>query len=83
MATKSYNVSVTEAQGWFVEQQVRLGRYNNISEVMRDGLRRLETEAAQRDIDEFNRLFTGAHNRPETEAEIQRINRALKKARAK
>ena len=71
MATKTYNVSVTEAQGWFVEQQVRLGRYNNISEVMRDGLRRLETEAAQRDIDEFNRLFTGAHNRPETEADVQ------------
>lgn len=83
MATKTYNVSVTEAQGWFVEQQVRLGRYNNISEVMRDGLRRLETEAAQRDIDEFNRLFTGAHNRPETEADVQRIHRALRKARAR
>jgi putative addiction module CopG family antidote len=83
MATKTYNVSVTEAQGWFVEQQVRLGRYNNISEVMRDGLRRLEAETAQRDIDEFNRLFTGAHNRPETEADIQRVNRALKKARIK
>ena len=83
MGTKSYNVSVTEAQGWFVEQQVRLGRYNNISEVMRDGLRRLETEAAQRDIDEFNRVFTGAYNRPEAEADVQRINRALKKARAR
>ncbi|MBE7500871.1 MAG: type II toxin-antitoxin system ParD family antitoxin [Verrucomicrobiales bacterium] len=83
MATKTYNVSVTEAQGWFVEQQVRLGRYNNISEVMRDGLRRLESEAAQRDIDEFNRLFAGAHNRPETESDIERINRALKKGRSK
>ena len=50
---------------------------------MRDGLRRLEAEAAQRDIDELNRLFTGAHNRPETEADIQRINRALRKIRAK
>ena len=83
MATKSFNVSVTEAQGWFVEQQVRLGRYNNISEVVRDGLRRLEAEAAQRDIDEFNRVFTGAHDRPETEADVQRIHRALRKARAR
>jgi putative addiction module CopG family antidote len=83
MATKTYNISVTEAQGWFAEQQVRLGRYNNISEVMRDGLRRLEAEASQRDIDEFNRLFGGAHNRPETEADIQRINRALKKGRTR
>jgi putative addiction module CopG family antidote len=83
MATKSYNVSVTEAQGWFAEQQVRQGRYNNISEVVRDGLRRLEAEAAQREIDEFNRLFTGAHQRPESEADIRRINQSLKKARAK
>ncbi len=83
MATKTYNVSVTEAQGWFAEQQVRLGRYSNVSEVMRDGLRRLEAEAAQRDIDEFSRLFAGAHNRPEAETDIQRINRALKKARAR
>ena len=83
MATKTYNVSVTEAQGWFVEQQVRLGRYNNISEVVRDGLRRLEAEAAQRDLDEFNRVFTGAYHRPETAADIQRINRALKQARAR
>lgn len=52
MATKSSNVSVAEAQGWFVEQEVRLGRSNNISDVVRDGLRRLEAEAAQRDIDE-------------------------------
>ncbi len=82
MATRTYNVSVTEAQGWFVEQQVRLGRYNNVSEVVRDGLRRLETEAAQRDSDEFNRLFAGGNRGPETEADVQRINRALKKARA-
>lgn len=83
MATKTYNVSVTEAQGWFVEQQVRLGRYNNISEVVRDGLRRLEAEASQRDIEEFNRLFTGAHARPETDAEVERINRALRRARTR
>ena len=83
MATKSFNVSVTEAQGWFIEQQVRLGRYNNISEVVRDGLRRLEAEAAQREIDEFNRVFAGAHDRPETEADIQRITRALKKSHGK
>ena len=79
MATKSYNVSVTEAQGWFVEREVQLGRYNNVSEVIRDGLRRLEAEAAQRDIDEFNRLFTGGQNRPESEADIKRINAALKR----
>jgi len=83
MATKSFHVSVTVAQGWFVEQQVRLGRYNNISEVVRDGLRRLEAEAAQRDIDEFNRVFTGAHDRPETEADVQRIHRASRKAGAR
>jgi len=81
MATKTYNVSLTEAQGWFIEQQVRLGRYNNISEVMRDGLRRLEVEAAQRNIDEFNRLFSGGKNRPETAADIERVNRRLKKSR--
>jgi hypothetical protein len=46
--------------------------------VIRDGLRRLEAEAAQRDIDEFNRLFSGAHDRPESEADIKRINAALK-----
>jgi hypothetical protein len=50
---------------------------------VRDGLRRLEAEAAQRDIDESNRVFTGAHDRPETEADVQRINRALRKARAR
>ena len=83
MATKTFNVSLTEAQGWFVEQQVRLGRYNNISEVLRDGLRRLEAEAAQRDIDEFNRLFRTGHNQPESEADIERINRALKKSRSR
>lgn len=83
MATKTYNISVTEAQGWFIEQQVRLGRYNNISEVLRDGLRRLEAETAQRDIDEFNRLFTGGHDRPESEADIERINRAVKKGRSR
>ena len=81
MATKSYNVSITEAQGWFVEQQVRLGRYNNVSEVMRDGLRRLEAESAKRDVEEFNRLFSGGQERPETEADVRRINKALRKTR--
>jgi putative addiction module CopG family antidote len=81
MATKSYNVSITEAQGWFVEQQVRLGRYNNVSEVMRDGLRRLEAESAKRDVEEFNRLFSGGQERPESEADVRRINKALRKTR--
>ena len=58
------------------------GRHDDISEVARDGLRRMETEAAQRDIDEFNRGFAGAHDRPEPAADAQRIDRALRKARA-
>lgn len=40
------NVNLTEHYHKFVEAQVRSGRFKNASEVMRAGLRLLETEAA-------------------------------------
>lgn len=42
------NVNLTDALDAFVEQAVRSGRYGNASEVVRDALRRLEGDMAER-----------------------------------
>jgi antitoxin ParD1/3/4 len=38
------NVSVTDHLAEFVRKKVKAGRYNNVSEVVRDALRRMEEE---------------------------------------
>lgn len=41
------NVVLTDSQAQFVEQMVQAGRYQNASEVMRDGLRLVQTREAE------------------------------------
>ncbi|OIP15774.1 MAG: CopG family transcriptional regulator [Comamonadaceae bacterium CG2_30_59_20] len=41
------NVVLTDSQAQFVEQMVQTGRYQNASEVMREGLRLVQTREAE------------------------------------
>lgn len=41
------NISLTQHQDRFVEQAIASGRYQNASEVLRDGLRLLERQEAE------------------------------------
>lgn len=67
----------------FIEAQVASGRYNNASEVVRDGLRMLESSQAPAIIDEsvIQKLVQeGIDSGPGTDADIvfDRIERRLK-----
>lgn len=41
------NISITEGLAGYVRNQVKSGRYNNASEVVRDALRRMQDEDAR------------------------------------
>lgn len=45
---KTMNISITPAQERFVNRKVKAGQYQTASEVIRDGLRLLETREADR-----------------------------------
>jgi antitoxin ParD1/3/4 len=46
-AMPTRNVVLTDSQAQFVEQMVQAGRYQNASEVMREGLRLVQTREAE------------------------------------
>jgi len=46
-AMPTRNVVLTDSQARFVEQMVHAGRYQNASEVMREGLRLVQTREAE------------------------------------
>lgn len=66
-AKNSRNVALTDEQDALVERLVRSGRYASASEVVRDGLRRLEREEEERLLHKW--LAVGLS--PEDEASIR------------
>lgn len=80
MATKTMNVSLTEYWQEYVEDHIRRGRYQNASELVREALRLHEREQIANDVAEVESLF-GFNPAPESKADIERINRAVRAVR--
>jgi len=78
------SVSLTGYWEKFVQQLIASGRYNNQSEVIRAGLRALEEKEVERDVKEFERIFSdGKEGEPPEEfiEETIRKQKAFRKAR--
>lgn len=80
-AKNTRNVALTDEQNALVDRLVRSGRYASASEVVRDGLRRLEREEEERLLQKW--LAVGLS--PEEEASIhpERLGRLKEIIRAK
>jgi putative addiction module CopG family antidote len=83
MANKTIRVLLPEELSGYVEQQVRGGRYYDVSEVIREALRRMEASELAGELEKFQRSFAGGHDRAETEEDISRIENAVKAGRRK
>ena len=81
MATKTIQVSLPVELNGYVERKIKDGRYEDAGEVVRDALRRMEATELAEEIKDFERAFAGAHEKPETEEEIHRIEEAVKAGR--
>jgi len=83
MATRTIHVSLPGELNGFVERKVSGGRYQDASEVIRDALRRMEAAELAEDLQDFERAFSGGHDRPEAADDILRVESAVKAARKK
>jgi putative addiction module CopG family antidote len=77
MATKTIHVTLPEGLNGFVERSVKGGRYRDVSEVVGDALRRMETAELAEELGQFEDAFAGGHKRAETEADIRRVEAAV------
>jgi putative addiction module CopG family antidote len=78
------NVSLTKELEQFVEEKVRSGLYNNASEVIRDGLRRLiQEEQRMREPEWLERELLKAAGQPATPLTQQNWKAIRKRGLAK
>ena len=77
MASKTIEVFLPGELSGFVQRLVKGGRYQDASEVVREALRRMETAELAHELKQFERAFTGGHDRAETEDDIQRVEAAV------
>ena len=83
MATVRRNIALTPDLLGFLEQKVRQGGYDDLSEVVREAVRRLREAETARAVAEFDRLFDGGGEHPPTEADIAEVVRLQKSTRQK
>jgi putative addiction module CopG family antidote len=83
MATKIIHVALPEELNGFVERTVKGGRYQDVSEVVREALRRMEDAELAAELGQFEHAFAGGHNRAETQEDIQRVESAVRAGRKK
>jgi len=81
MATKTVHVLLPGALNGYVERKVKGGRYRDASEVVREALRRMEAAELADELSQFECAFAGGHDRPETEADIRRVEAAVRAGR--
>jgi len=65
----------------YVQRMVQGGRYQDESDVVREALRRMEAAEISEEIKQFDRAFSGGHDREETEDEIRQIESAVRAGR--
>lgn len=78
MATKTIHVSLPGELNGYVEQKVKAGRYQDAGEVIREALRKMEAAELAEELAQFERVFSGGHDRAEAAADIRRIEHAVK-----
>ena len=83
MATKTIQVSLPGELNGYVERKITGGRYHDAGEVVREALRRMEAAELGAELAQFESAFAGGHDRAETEADIRRVERAVKAGRHK
>jgi putative addiction module CopG family antidote len=81
MATKMIPVALPDELRNYVERKVKAGRYHDASEVVSEALRQMETAELAAELEQFQRALASGHDRAETEAEIRRVERAVKAGR--
>jgi putative addiction module CopG family antidote len=82
MKTPALNVNLTIELRHYVKDQVRVGRYQNENEVVRDAIRQMQ----QREVEQFERLFgnyPGAPAGEPTARDDKAIKAAIHRHRAK
>ena len=68
----------------FINQMIASGRYNNRSEVIRAGLRSLEERELAKEVQAFDKVFTGGRAGEPDDRTLNRIvtrQKSLRKAR--
>jgi putative addiction module CopG family antidote len=75
MKTQSLNVKLTVELRLYVKDQVRVGRYQDENEVVRDAIRQMQ----QREIEQFERLFADYPGAPQGEPKTE-DDKAIKAA---
>ena len=83
MSTKTIQVKLPEQLSGYLQRTVEGGRYQDASEVIREALRRMEEAELTDELKCFEHAFAGAHQRSESDGEIQRIEAAVQAGRKK
>jgi putative addiction module CopG family antidote len=83
MATVNCKIALTPDLMGFLEQKVRQGGYDDLSEVVREAVRRMREAETARSVVEFDGLFEGGAESPPTEADIDEVVRLQKSTRKK
>ena len=83
MGTKTIQVSLPRELSGYVERKIKGGRYQDVSEVVREALRQMEAAELADELAQFERAFGCGHEGGETDEDIQRIERAVKTGRQK
>jgi len=83
MATVNCKIALTPDLLGFLEQKVRQGGYDDLSEVVREAVRRMQEAETRRAVEEFDRLFDGGAKHPATEEDIAEVVRLQKRTRQK
>jgi putative addiction module CopG family antidote len=81
MASKTVSVSLPHELSGFVDRKVKSGQYQDAADVVRDALRHMAAAENAAEVEQFEQAFTGGHPRPETEEDIDRIERAVRLGR--
>jgi len=81
MASKTIEVLLPGELSGYVQRMVKGGRYQDVSEVVREALRRMEAAELADELKQFERAFSGGHDRSETEDDIQRVEAAVQAGR--
>ncbi len=81
MAIRTIPVALPDELRCYVERKVKAGRYLDVSEVVSEALRQMETAELSTELEQFQSALTGGHNRAETESEIRRVERSVKAGR--
>ena len=81
MASKNVQVSLPTELSSYVRRKVAGGQYHDAADVVRDALRRMQATELAMELAQFEKAVAGGHNGNETEAEIDRIERAVKAGR--